>query len=263
MNQIYVFILRNDIWIYIVCALGLFWYISEYIRAQVALRRAIFGLERERGSQTRNNAFLFIAIFSIIGGAVFFVNTRIAPQLPDELLFPPTPTPNIFRTPLSTLAPVRSPVPSPTPPLVPTITLPGQSAPTDNNPSDEAPVDEEATPTIFVTVGPTVTPAIGCSLELNVTEPREGSVVSGTVLFSGTAVSDNFGGYRLEANGPQTNGEWASLLGRTIDQPVIGSILGNANLSQWEAGPYLIRLVLVDKSQIDVGICVTQITLNN
>ncbi len=263
MDQIYVFIIHNDVWIYIVCGLGLFGYASEYIRARSILRRAVFGLERERGTLKRNNALLLIATFSLIGGMVFFVNTRIAPQLPEELLFPPTPTPDIFRTPLATLAPIQSPVPSPTPPLVPTITLPGQQAPAEDGSSDQVPADEQATPTVSPTLGPTVTPAIGCNLDLNFTEPREGSVASGTITFSGTAVSDSFGGYRLEANGPQTDGEWASLLGRTIDQPVVGSILGNANLSQWAAGPYLIRLVLVDVNQVDVGICVTQITLNN
>ncbi len=37
---------------------------------------------------------------------VFFVNSRIAPTLPPELLKPPTPTPNIFSTPLSSPTPL-------------------------------------------------------------------------------------------------------------------------------------------------------------
>ena len=33
MNPIYVFILRNDVWIYIIAILGLLWYVNEYYTA--------------------------------------------------------------------------------------------------------------------------------------------------------------------------------------------------------------------------------------
>ena len=260
MEQIYLFTLRNDVWIYIACAFGLFWYGSEFLRAQRRLRRAVFGLERETGSRIRNNALLFITIFTAVAGFVFYVNTRIIPTLPAELLQPATATPDIFKTPLASPTPLSSPIPSSTPPLIPTITLAAQPDAIDSNQLTDEIIE---TPTIEPTAGPTATPAIACTLNLNISNPREGTTISGAITFSGTAVDDNFGGYRLEANGPQTGGQWASLLGRTIDQPVDDGILGSANLSQWESGPYLIRLVVVNQGGADVGICVTQITLNN
>ncbi len=265
MEQFYLFILRNDVWIFIVCLLGLFWYGSEFFRAQRILRSAMFGLERETGTRIRNNAVLIIFLLGTILGFVYFVNSNIAPNLPIELLLPPTSTPDIFKTPLSSPTALSSPVPTITPPLVPTITLAGQAQSIPNAQPDQPGLDEAtaATATPTITPGPTPTPAVACTLELNISEPREGSTVNGAITFTGTAVNANFGGYRIEANGPQTNGEWASLLGRTIDQSVQDNILGSANLSQWEAGPYLIRLVVVNPEDVVLGICVTQITLSN
>ncbi|MCA9998520.1 MAG: hypothetical protein KDE56_22310, partial [Anaerolineales bacterium] len=64
MDAFYVFIIHNDVWIYILCALGLFWYGSELVRALGILRRAMFGLERETGTRLRNNALFFIALLA-------------------------------------------------------------------------------------------------------------------------------------------------------------------------------------------------------
>lgn len=265
MERFYVFILRNDVWIYIICALGLFWYISELLRARRLLRRAMFGLEQERGRQMRNTAVLFILIFGALSGFVYYVNAQIAPQLPAEILRPPTPTPDIFRTPLASPTPLTTRVPSPTPPLVPTITLAAQPGEAPPAPPGDAPPAAAGTPEALETPtpGPTPTPAIGCTLDLRIDEPRDGSTVSGSITFIGTADTANFGGYQMEINGPQTDGQWSSLLGRTITQPVRETILGSANLGEWQSGPYLIRLVAVDAEQNPIAICVTQVTLNN
>ncbi|WP_420631199.1 hypothetical protein [Candidatus Leptofilum sp.] len=259
MDQFYVFILRNDVWIYIVSALGLFWYISQFIRAQRQLRVAIFNLERETNTQTRNTALIVIVILAGIIGGVYYVNTRIAPTLPPTLLRDPTPTPDIFRTPLSSPTPLLTRQPTSTPPLVPTITLagnPGEPAP---NPAEETTPVETAT--AVGTPLPPPTPSVGCTLQLNIIEPRNGSVVAGTITFNGTANFEDFGYYTLEANGPQTGGQWASLLGRNIEQSVQDGFLGSVNLSQWDSGPYLIRLSAADQALNIIAQCVIQVTL--
>ncbi len=257
MERFYVFLIRNDVWIYILCAFGLFWYSTELWRAWQILRRAVFGLERETGTRRRNNALAFMFVLGAIAGGVFYVNSSIAPTLPPELLRPPTPTPDIFSTPLSSPTPLYTAVPpTPTGVLAPTVTLPGVLV---------LPGEEEVTlePTETAVPEATATPFIGCRVNLNIIEPGEGSVVSGMVAFSGTANTPDFGYYTLEANGPQTNGQWASLLGRTIDQPVNNSFLGNADLSEWVPGPYLIRLTAVDQQGSTTGSCVIQVTLSN
>jgi hypothetical protein len=260
MNQFYVFILRNDVWIYIVSTLGLFWYINEFIRAQQQLRVAVFNLERETNTQVRNTALVIILILSGIIAGVYYVNTQVAPTLPASLLRPATPTPDIFRTPLASPTPLLTRQPTATPPLVPTITLasnPGEPA---SNPAEEETTPEE-TATAVGTPLPPPTPSVGCTVQLNITEPRNGSVVSGTIMFNGTADFEELSYYTLEANGPQTGGQWASLLGRNIEQTIQDGFLGSVNLSQWEPGPYLIRLSAADQSQSIISQCVIQVTL--
>lgn len=259
MDQFYVFILHNDIPIYIIATLGLFWYISQLIRAQRQLRVAIFNLERETNTQIRNTALIVIIILSAIIGGVYYVNDQIAPTLPETLFRDPTPTPDIFRTPLSSPTPLLTRQPTTTPPLVPTITLAGNPGEPAANPADETVPAETAT--AVGTPLPPPTPSVGCTLQLNILEPRNGSVVAGTITFNGTADFEDFGYYTLEANGPQTSGQWASLLGRTIDQTVQEGFLGSVNLSEWQSGPYLIRLSAANQAQNIIAQCVIQVTL--
>ncbi|MBK8986061.1 MAG: hypothetical protein IPM39_08265 [Chloroflexi bacterium] len=262
MERVYVFILRNDVWIYILVVLGLFWYGSQYLQARRKLQQAMFGLERERGSQMRNTAIFFLLFFFGLGGIVYYVNTSIAPTLPASLLKPPTPTPNIFATPLSSPTPLGTAEirpPEPTPALVPTITLASQPGGLTVSEA-EATARPNAPPTPS---GPTPTPFVDCTVNLNIREPANGSVVSGLINFTGTAATPNFGFYKLEANGPETAGSWASLLGRTVDRPVRDGFLGNVNLSEWSGGPYLLRLTAVDINGSETGQCVIQVTLDN
>jgi hypothetical protein len=267
MDRIYVFLIRNDVWIYILCALGLFWYASEYVRSRRLLRRAMFGLERETGASVRNNALLFILLLSAIISTVYYVNAEIAPELPAELLRPPTPTPDVFTTPLASPTPLSAPDASPTSPPAPTITLPSQAGipiPESNSPPNEtdngADTSSGDSPPLNSNEPPP-TPAVGCTPDLNIRDPRAGGVISGVISLSGTAGGNNFAAYKVEANGPQTSGQWALLLEQ--EAPVQDGSLGNVNLSQWASGPYLIRLTAIDSSSNETGYCVVQVTLDN
>ncbi len=271
LNTIYVFLIHNNEWIYIICALGLFWFSSELIRARGMLRRAMFGMERERGLQRQSNALIFIALFAFIAANVFYVNRYVAADLPQNLIVPATPTPNIFRTPLSPPTPLSTAVNnSPaTPELVPTVTL---ALPPDTTSTPQFAPDETAVPNSETAEspiapptpsGPTPTPFIGCNVLLNISDPSDGAFIPGSTSFFGTTNTENFGFYRLEANGPQTNGEWASLLGRDMETAADDGMLGRINLSQWSNGPYLIKLSSYDFAGNKTGECVIQVTLNN
>ncbi|MCB9422895.1 MAG: hypothetical protein H6667_24055 [Ardenticatenaceae bacterium] len=266
MEPFYVFIILNDVWILFLCVAGLFWFGKEFLRSRQILRRAMFGLERERGTRLRNNSLAFIILFATIIGIVYYVDAQVRPTLPEALFKPPTPTPDIFATRLSSPTPLSTSdvlPPSPTAELVPTITLPsqpGQAPPA----AATGEIESTAVPLTPPTPsGPTVTPFIGCNVDLNISEPRNGAAVSGSITFYGTADFDDFFSYELSTNGPQTNGEWASLLGRAIEQPVRDGLLGTVNLSQWTSGPYLIRLTAVNTTQSPIGQCVIQVTLSN
>ena len=266
MEQVFVFILRNDVWIYILCVLGIIYFASQFIQARKILRRAMFGLEREKGARMKTTSVFFLFFFGLIAAFVFYVNNTIAPTIPDSAWKPPTPTPNIFSTPLASPTPIGTAeirAPEPTPELVPTITLAANAANSLLSEGDTPVTNLTPIPNTPTPGGPTPTPFVDCTVDLNISDPANGSVVADVINFTGTANTPNFAYFRLEANGPETDGVWASLLGRNMDQPVIDNFMGNVNLSQWANGPYLIRLTTVDQSDFVTGQCVIQVTLDN
>jgi hypothetical protein len=263
MDRIYLFLIRNDVWIYIVSVVGLIWYLIELIRAQRLLRRAMFNIERETATRIRNNALSFVLFFAAVIGVVYYVNARVAPALPQELLVPATPTPNTFATPLSRPTPQGDGNPeSPnagSPALAPTVTLPaelGGAPPPEPELTEGTPVPEQApqeAPTSFT----------ACLPQLRFTEPLEGSVAFAGVVFRGTADTGETHQYVIELNGPQTAGGWEPLTVSPLVQPVIDGELGTADLSLWADGPYLARLRATDQLGNEIGVCVTQFTLDN
>lgn len=147
---------------------------------------------------------------------------------------------------------------TPTSPVAPTVTLPG----------DEAGAAAEATPAETPTPGPTPTPSptprpvAGCAPNAFIREPASGGQVAGTVNIYGTADTSDFGYYELEISGPQTNGAWANLIGRRVTQRVADGFLGgNVNLSQWEPGSYLLRLTVGNDQGETTNQCVVDIVL--
>jgi hypothetical protein len=263
MDFVYVFLIRNDVWIYILCAFGLFWYFSELIRARGMLRRAMFNLERETGKRIRNSALFFIVLLLSIMGGVYYVNNYVAPTLPATLLRAPTPTPDPLSSPVT--RPTPQPLPGeadelqPPPDIAPTVTLPSVSSPAEPGPDPET----DGVPPTPAPDEPTPTPFVGCTLQLRIDDPLDGAVIDGPITFFGTANTAAFGYYELEANGPETAGSWANLLGRRIDQPVVDGFLGNVDLRGWQSGPYLIRLATYDNIGAQTGVCVIQVTLAN
>lgn len=256
MDQLYVFFIRNDVWIYFLCALGALWYGYEFLRGARSLQRAYFNLERERATRKRNQSFLFLLFFVSVAAFVTFVNVRIQPTLSPTLLDPPTPTPRAFVTPLTgTLepTPTRRPLPSPTAILAPTATL-------------RNPVTPASAPTPTVALVPTLpVDAVrsGCVDGINITQPPSGSTVSGGVSLFGVATAPNFSNYIVEINGPETGNEWVTLAPTAFTQPVANGFLAGANLETWETGVYQIRLTVRAGSNAPVGQCTIQIGLNN
>ena len=96
-----------------------------------------------------------------------------------------------------------------------------------------------------------------------ISEPLNGSVAFQRVTFRGTANTGELHQYVIELNGPQTVGSWAPVTQDPLNQPVINGDLGQADLSQWEAGPYLVRMRALDVNGRELGFCTIQITLDN
>ncbi len=254
MDRLYVFLIRNDVWIYIICGLALLWYLNELISSQRALSRAMFGLERETALRTRNKSLFLVFVFSTIVATVVYVNSAIQPLLPPDILRHPTPTVGEqFTSPTETpaqTAPLEAP--TPTSPIAPTVTLPGQAAPvitsavtTTNGITTGVTLPQETLAPAPVTAPTIGAEVAGCTPDAIITEPREGVTVLGLLNLFGSANTANFAYYEIEIRGPQTNERWASLLGRRVSQPVNDGILaGNVNLSTWAPGQYDIRLLI-------------------
>lgn len=260
MDRVYLFLIRNDVWIYIVSLLGLFWYTTELIRAIRTLRRAMFNLERETATAARNHALSFILFFSALIGVVFYVNRNIAPTIPTEILIAGTPTPDIFATPLSLPTPADTVTDEGeglfSPNLAPTVTV-------SFLPEVGATVPVTGTAEIDATPDASPTPFEGCIPELAISEPLNGSVVFQRATFRGTANTGELHQYIIELNGPQTVGAWAPISQEPLNQPIINGDLGQADLSQWQVGPYLVRMRALDTTGNDLGVCTIQIILDN
>lgn len=260
MDRLYVFLIRNDVWIYIICGLGLLWYLNELGRSQSRVRRAMFGLERETALRTRNKALLFVVLLSTVVAAVGYVNSEIRPTLPPDLLLPPTPT---LGAGVATIPPTADTAASPqgtvspTSPIAPTVTIAAQSSSpltatlpltstTDLTVTLPAPAESGQPPATRPPSEPTLDARPGgCTPDAIITEPREGASVLGLLNVFGSANTTDFAYYEIEIRGPQTNDRWASLVGRRIMQPVVDGILaGNVNLSTWVSGEYDIRLTI-------------------
>lgn len=252
MEQLYIFLIRNDVWIYFLCALGLIWYLWEFVRGQQALRRARFNLEREDAQKTRLIGLSFSLLFAAVVAAVVYVNVQIQPTLPPDLLRAPSPTPNPFPTLSADEAGTRTPAITPTLPLAPTATLRPDRLP--------IPQPDNALPGEPLNVSPVKE---GCTETVNITQPTAGQTVFGGVTIFGTATDPDFAFYRLEISGPQTDANWLSLLGSNPSTPVSSGFLGNAPLSSWLSGIYQLRLVVVNNSDIEVGSCLIQIGISN
>jgi hypothetical protein len=281
MDRLYVFLIENRIGIYIFCAVGVFWFASSLWRARNTLRGAIFSIERENATRTQNTALIVLLILVAVIGMVMYVNAAIRPTLPPELLVPPTFTPDIFATPLSSPTPLITPPsvgPTTTPFFAATATLPpgilpasGGSVqtrpPQATRPADGTPVTGNATLPSQNSSPAAATPTsdepvlAGCGAGINITSPTNGATVSGSVPVIGTANVPDFFFYKLEISGPETGGDWASLLSTVVQQPVNGGALGTANLVGWASGEYTIRLTVVDQTSNDVGNCAVIVAL--
>jgi hypothetical protein len=254
MNQLYVFLIQNDVWIYIVTGIGLFWYTGQLIRARRELRQAMFGLERERGLQRQRRAITIGVFLLAIIILVSYVNFFVAPDLPPDLLKPPTPTPDLFVTPLSSPTPIDTGGTA-TPDLAPTVTLVG--APEDGGIT----LDEELSPEPTASYTP---PALiaDCGTDVTITSPPNGTQLTGNLTLFGTAAGSEAVAYDIEAHGISTDYGWLSLLETKIPTPVLDGILGSEDLSDWIPGVYTIRLSVFDQDDAVVGECAIQLELN-
>jgi hypothetical protein len=213
-----------EIYIYLVLGVWAVWEIRRFVLAWEEVRGAAFGLERESAQGRLNRSAVTLVLVLMMAISEFSLVYFVIPGVPGAtpLL---TPTIDLLATSTTTL---------------PAVTLQaGAAAPTGTS--------IPATP-----IGTT-----GCtSNQLEITTPRSGDVVSGTITLIGTVDLPNLGFYKYEIARPGDTA-WLTLqAGRGVKH---NEALGEWNTISLSPGDYLLHLVATDNKGVDLGACQLQV----
>lgn len=219
MSTLYRFLSSNEILIYLLLALGGVIAIRWLWNSWHEWQNSVFGLEREFALRRFAQA---VAISLLIMGLAFaevFVASFVAPSLPSSA-FLGTPTLDLLSAPsgaagLNVQDVLATPVPLP-----------------------------EGT-----TVGND-----GCVPgELEITSPKTGQEVSGSIELIGTVNIPNFGFYKYEY-AQQGSDNWVTISAWT--QPVVDGSIGQWDTSTLTPGDYQLRVVATDNKVQALAPCV-------
>jgi hypothetical protein len=218
MAAIYRFLSTYEIFIYILLALGALFAGRWLWRSWTEWREAYYGLEREFALRRMGRAIATLALILLLACGELAIASLIVPTLP-AAFFLSTPTMDLLATPTGTISPA----------LATQIAL---------------------TPRPL----PTMTGAQGCQPgKIEVTAPKPGSEVSGTVDIQGTVNIPDFGFYKYEV-APLNSDTWATIsAGRTVRT--------NESLGKWDTtavtpGDYQLRLVVTDNQGQALPACI-------
>jgi hypothetical protein len=230
MAEVLSFFRTYEMWLYVILVLAGLIYIRRFFLAWEELRRAAFGLERESAQSNLNQSAGMLVLLFMMAVAIFVMVSFVAPAFPASVPLQ-TPTMDLLASPSSTLA--------------------GE----DGQEQITQPPDQ---------IAPTATSPVlgeGCIPEqIMITDPVDGSEISGVIVILGTANVENFGFYKYEVARPEDS-LWQTIqAGREIVQ--------DAELGQWDTrtmapGQYMLRLVVVDNQGESLEPCVIQVNINN
>lgn len=232
---------RFEVLLYIAFVAGAALYGRAFLRAHRRLAGTVFGLEREAIQAQRSVAVSMAAVLVFVAAAVYVFVHVVAPALV------PTaggarPTPAFAGTLAGSPGPVLQPI---------LATLSAER------------LTAVALGTPLPTLQPTEAPVpggVGCSNpQATLSEPGFAAAVAGPVEVKGTADIPDFAFYKLEINGPATEGNWQTLSAGSA--PVSDGVLGTWDASLYTAGSYNFRLVVYDAGGNSPPPCVIPITI--
>ena len=220
MADFYKFLASYEVLIYIVLALGALFSFRWLWRSWNEWQTAIYKLEKEFSSRRIGQAAAISALLVILFCFEFSMASFIIPGLPAEV-FLTTPTLDFISTPTGTLSPKM---------MTQFAALPPQ------------------------TIIPSVAGCVPGQVDL--TSPKAGDEIKGTIDLIGTVNISNFGFYKYEV-APQGSATWATIsAGRTI---VTNSSLGRWDTTASTPGDYQLRLVVTDNQGIALPACIVPI----
>jgi len=218
-------------WMYVILLLAGLIYVRRFILAWEELRRAAFGLERESAQSRLNQSAGMLVMLFVMAIAIFVLVSFIAPAFPASVPLQ-TPTMDLLAPPTSTL-------------------------------EDEPLLEQLETPTLdFLALTATIeVVGEGCIPgQIMLSDPIDGTQISGVIVIQGTANVQNFGFYKYEVARP----------GESVWQTIQAGrdIIEAGELGQWDTrtmapGDYMLRLVIVDNQGESLEPCVIRVNVNN
>ena len=218
MAAIYRFLSTYEVLIYIVLAIGGMFAARWLWRSWSEWRQAVYSLEKEFALRRMGRAIAGLSLILILSCGELVTASIIVPSLP-AAFFIATPTLDLLSTPTGTISPEMATQIALTPRPVPTIEG-GE----------------------------------GCQPgKLELTTPKAGTEVQGTVDIIGTVNISNLGFYKYEV-APINTDSWATI---SADRKVVVA----GKLGQWDTtavtpGDYQLRLVATDNQGQSVPPCI-------
>jgi hypothetical protein len=215
------FIDESQTWIYIILLFVGLVYLRLGLIRWVDLRKAVYGLERERSLSKLTQAGAMLALIFALAVAVFVVANFVAPAyLANVYTAPPQ-----DQNPVSTVQEIS---------------------------------DDEQTP---ISSGLPIMdglPTLGCSDEnVSLTSPEDGGTVSGVVEVRGTANDTAFGFYQYHYMLMSPEASWNVVTAG--NEPVVDDVLGVWDTTWLIAGEYFLRLVVTNTEGEATAECVIQV----
>lgn len=209
--------------ILLILFLGLLFGIRRLTQAIREMRGAAYGLEREIANRHKNQAISALVLVGLLIFTEFFLAVFLVPNIPA----------------LSQLATTTM-----NPLLTPTGTFPLQFLETIGAGT------ADVTPIIQAT---------GCIPgQIDITSPKPGDEIQGSIVLKGSATIPNFGFYKYEFStiGSDT---WATILANR--KVVQDGDLGNWDASAITTGDYQLRLVVTDNQGNELPACVIPVRI--
>jgi hypothetical protein len=219
MAAVLIFFVRLATPIFVLLAIGLLFGIRRMSQAFKERHAAVFGLEREIANRHMSQAVSTLLIVSFMAIAEFTLVVFLFPNIPWLAQYA-TPTMNPLLTQTSTF-----------------------------------PLEFMETLGVVTPNETTMTPqASGCIPgQVDITSPKPGDQVQGSVTLQGTANIPNFGFYKYEY-APIGSDIWATIVAN--NKPIQDGNLGSWDTSAIATGDYQLRLVVTDNQGSELPACV-------
>jgi hypothetical protein len=220
MQDFFRFIGTYQGFLYLVLLLGGIYSLRWLLKAMKEWREAYFGLEREIAMRRLAQSVAASVLVVILLCGVFSVAVFIVPSLPAGILAA-TPTLDLLST--------------------PDVASPNQ------------------TPLVGTTPVAPVNGSQGCTPgQLEITSPKPGDEISGTITLVGTVNLPNFGFYKYEVALRGTE-NWSTISAQS--QTKRNEDLGILNTTVLTPGDYLLRVVVLDNATQVIGTCIITIRI--